>query len=115
MKQILLGIAITLMGGVNLYAQSSQDITPAKYKYSTRSVGQEAISGFFTTANPTAADINNLIQTKYDDGLFFVCGRQLVNKDNQNRLLEGTSIVDMGGEVGKVLCINGANSDFNDI
>lgn len=103
------------MGGVNLYAQSSQDITPAKYKYSTRSVGQEAISGFFTTANPTAADINNLIQTKYDDGLFFVCGRQLVNKDNQNRLLEGTSIVDMGGEVGKVLCINGANSDFNDI
>lgn len=115
MKQILLGIAITLMGGVNLYAQSSQDITPAKYKYSTRSVGQEAISGFFTTANPTAADINNLIQAKYDDGLFFVCGGQMGNTANQKRLLEGTSIVDMGGEVGKVLCINGANSDFNNI
>lgn len=115
MKQILLGIAITLMGGVNLYAQSSQDITPAKYKYSTRPVGQEAISGFFTTANPTAADINNLIQTKYDDGLFFVCGGQMGNTANQKRLLEGTSIVDMGGEVGKVLCINGANSDFNNI
>lgn len=115
MKQILLGIAITLMGGVNLYAQSSKDITPAKYKYSTRPVGQEAISGFITTANPKAADINNLIQTKYDDGLFFVCGGQMGNIANQKRLLEGTSIVDMGGEVGKVLCINGANSDFNDI
>lgn len=113
MKQILLGIAITLLGGVNLYAQSSQDITPAKYKYSTRSVGQETISGFFTAANPKAADINNLIQTKYDDGLFFVCGGQMGNTANQKRLLEGTSIVDMGGEVGKVLCINGANSDFN--
>lgn len=115
MKQILLGIAITLMGGVNLYAQSSQDITPAKYKYSTRSVGQEAISEFFTAANPKAADINNLIQTKYDNGLFFVCGGQMGNTANQKRLLEGTSIVDMGGEVGKVLCINGANSDFNNI
>ena len=115
MKQILLGIAITLMGGVNLYAQSSQDITPAKYKYSTRSVGQEDISGFFTKANPDAADINNLIQAKYDDGLFFVCGGQMGNTANQKRLLEGTSIVDMGGEVGKVLCINGANSDFNNI
>lgn len=115
MKQILLGIAITLLGGVNLYAQSSQDITPAKYKYSTRSVGQEAVDGFFTAANPKAADINNLIQTKYDDGLFFVCGGQMGNTANQKRLLEGTSIVDMGGEVGKVLCINGANSDFNNI
>lgn len=115
MKQILLGIAITLMGGVNLYAQNSQDITPAKYKYSTRSVGQEDISGFFTRANPNAADIDNLIRIKYDDGLFFVCGGQMGNTANQKRLLEGTSIVDMGGEVGKVLCINGANSDFNNI
>ena len=116
MKQILLGIAITLMGGVNLYAQSNEDITPfTKYDYSTRPVGQEAISGFFTAANPKAADINNLIQTKYDNGLFFVCGGQMGNEVNQSRLQEGTSIVDMGGEVGKVLCINGANSDFNDI
>lgn len=115
MKQILLGIAITLLGGVNLYAQNSQDITPAKYKYSTRPVGQETVDGFFTKANPDKADINNLIQTKYDDGLFFVCGGQMANTDNQKRLSESTSIVDMGGEVGKVLCINGANSDFNDI
>lgn len=115
MKQILLGIAITLMGGVNLYAQNSQDITPAKYKYSTRSVGLEDISGFFTRTNPNAVDIDNLIRIKYDDGLFFVCGAQMGNTANQKRLLEGTSIVDMGGEVGKVLCINGANSDFNNI
>lgn len=115
MKQILLGIAITLMGGVNLYAQSSQDITPAKYKYSTRPVGQETISGFFTAANPKADQIQDLINTQYKGGLFFVCGGQMGNEVNQSRLQEGTSIVDMGGEVGKVLCINGANSDFNNI
>ena len=115
MKQILLGIAITLMGGVNLYAQSNQDITPAKYKYSTRPVEQDTISGFFTLANPKADQIQDFINTKYRDGLFFVCGGQMGNEVNQSRLQEGTSIVDMGGEVGKVLCINGANSDFNDI
>lgn len=32
-----------------------------------------------------------------------------------DNLQAGISIVDMGGEVGKVLCINGANSNFNKI
>ena len=111
MKQILLGIAITLMGGVNLYAQSNEDITPfTKYDYSTRSVGKETIGGFFANANPNRDYLIN----NYNEGLFVVCGGQMGNTANQKRLLEGTSIVDMGGEIGKVLCINGANSDFND-
>ncbi len=32
---------------------------------------------------------------------------------NPTNIQKGTSIVDLGGEVGKVLCINGSNSDFN--
>lgn len=112
MKQILLGIAITLMGGVNLYAQSSKDITPfTKYDYSTRSVGQETIGGFFANANPN----RDYLISNYNEGLFVVCGGQMIKTPaNQKKLQDGTSIVDMGGEVGKVLCINGANSDFND-
>lgn len=35
------------------------------------------------------------------------------NTTNQINIQAGTSIVDLGGEVGKVLCINGRNSDFN--
>lgn len=112
MKQILLGIAITLLGGVNLYAQSNEDITPfTKYDYSTHSVGQYSIGGFFANSNP---DRDYLINN-YNEGLFVVCGGQMIKAPaNQKKLQDGTSIVDMGGEIGKVLCINGANSDFND-
>ena len=111
------------MGGVNLYAQSSQDITPAKYKYSTRSVGQEVVDGFCNGANislPNEKNNNNDQMTpllaKYKNGLFAINGGQMpdgTTNANSNNLQAGISIVDMGGEVGKVLCINGANSNFN--
>lgn len=119
MKQILLGIAITLMGGVNLYAQSSKDITPAKYKYSTRSVGQEAVDGFYAKANIDASNSNDQMTPllkKYNNGLFAINGGLMpdgTTNTNSNNLQAGISIVDMGGKVGKVLCINGANSNFN--
>lgn len=119
MKQILLGIAITLLGGVNLYAQSSQDITPAKYKYSTRSVGQEAVDGFYAKANIDASNSNDQMTPllkKYNNGLFAINGGLMpdgTTNTNSNNLQAGISIVDMGGKVGKVLCINGANSNFN--
>lgn len=116
MKQILLGIAITLMGGVTLYAQSSQDITPAKYKYSTRPVGQEVVDGFFKGANISANLIETFVKNHQNaDGIFAINGGQMLDgtNANSNNLQAGISIVDMGGEVGKVLCINGANSNFN--
>lgn len=123
MKQILLGIAITLLGGVNLYAQSSQDITPAKYKYSTRSVGQEVVDGFCHGGNISLPNKDNNyndqmtpLLKKYNNGLFAINGGQMpdgTTNTNSNNLQAGISIVDMGGEVGKVLCINGANSNFN--
>lgn len=117
MKQILLGIAITLMGGVNLYAQSSKDITPAKYKYSTRPVGQEVVDGFFSGGNIGADLIGTFVENHQNaDGIFAINGGQMPNgttSDKSDKLNAGISIVDMGGEVGKVLCINGVNSNFN--
>ena len=111
------------MGGVNLYAQSSQDITPAKYKYSTRSVGQEVVDGFCKGANISLPDEKNNyndqmtpLLKKYNNGLVAINGGQMpdgTTNTNSNNLQAGISIVDMGGEVGKVLCINGANSNFN--
>ena len=53
---------------------------------------------------------------KYNNGLFAINGGQMpdgTTNTNSNNLQAGISIVDMGGEVGKVLCINGANSNFN--
>lgn len=125
MKQILLGIAITLLGGVTLYAQNSQDITPAKYKYSTRPVGQEVVDGFCNGANISLPEEKNNyndqmtpLLAKYKNGLFAINGGQMpdgTTNAKSDNLQAGISIVDMGGEVGKVLCINGANSNFNKI
>lgn len=113
MKQILLGIAITLMGGVNLYAQSNEDITPfTKYDYSTRSVGKETIGGFYAGAHPNETTMTTFVKN-YNNGFFFICGGQMGNTTYQTNIQAGTSIVDLGGEVGKVLCINGSKSDFN--
>lgn len=113
MKQILLGIAITLLGGVNLYAQSSKDITPfTKYDYSTHSVGQDTIGAFYQGAHPDDATMKTFVKN-YNNGFFFICGGKMNNTTYQENLQAGTSIVDLGGEVGKVLCINGSNSDFN--
>ena len=113
MKQILLGIAITLMGGVNLYAQSNEDITPfTKYDYSTRSVGQDTIGAFYQGAHPDDATMKTFVKN-YNNGFFFICGGKMGVAPNPTNIQKGTSIVDLGGKVGKVLCINGSNSDFN--
>ncbi len=113
MKQILLGIAITLMGGVNLYAQSNEDITPfTKYDYSTRPVGKETIGWFYKGAHPDETTMKTFVKN-YNNGFFFICGGQMGNTTYQTNIQDGTSIVDLGGEVGKVLCINGSKSDFN--
>ena len=113
MKQILLGIAITLLGGVNLYAQSNQDETPfTKYDYSTRSVVEETIGGFYAGAHPNETTMTTFVKN-YNNGFFFICGGKMGVAPNPTNIQKGTSIVDLGGKVGKVLCINGSNSDFN--
>lgn len=115
MKHFLLTLA-TLLVASFVYAQSSdEDITPSKYKYANREVGQEVISQFFTGANiPSPSD--KLLEEKYDNGLFVVAGGQFGNSAQPyaKDLQAGVSIVDLGGEVGKVLCINGVNSKFNE-
>ena len=113
MKQILLSLAMIMTAG-GAFAQDV-DVTPSKYKYADKEVGQEAIDGFVTGSN-IAAPCDKLIEEKYNNGLFYVAGGQFGNtaQPYANDLQAGTSIVDLGGEVGKVLCINGKNSKFNE-
>lgn len=113
MKQILLSLAAMAAVGT-AYAQDI-DLTPSNYKYAERQVGQETIAKFFTGAN-IPAPCDAIVSENYNNGLFVVAGGQFAN-DKQpyaKDLQAGTSIVDLGGEVGKVLCINGANSKYND-
>lgn len=113
MKQILLSLAMVMTAG-SAFAQDV-DVTPSKYKYANKEVGIEVIDTFFTGSNVNAP-CDELIQKKYNNGLFVVAGGQFGNtaQPYAKDLQAGTSIVDLGGEVGKVLCINGVNSKFNE-
>lgn len=113
MKQILLSLAMMMAAG-SAYAQNV-DLTPSNYKYSERNVGQETIAKFFTGAN-IPAPCDAFVKDNYNNGLFAVAGGQFANQAQPyaKDLQAGTSIVDLGGEVGKVLCINGVNSKFNE-
>lgn len=113
MKQILLSLAM-IMTASGAFAQN-EDITPSKYKYADKEVGQELIDGIYTGAN-IPAPCDEIVKEKYNNGLFAVAGGQFANpaQPYAKDLQAGTSIVDLGGEVGKVLCINGKNSKFNE-
>ncbi len=116
MKHSLLTAAAIMMASV-AFAQEGTDFTPSQYKYGERtSVGQETIQKFYTGANPNAANLRNDVVEGFDNGFFFVAGGQFANpaQTYAQDLQSGTSVVDLGGEVGKVLCINGVNSKFND-
>lgn len=116
MKHSLLTVAAIMVASV-AFAQEGTDFTPSAYKYSDRTtVGQEKINIFYTGANPDVAKLRNDIVANYDNGCLFVAGGQFANtaQPHAKDLQEGTSVVDLGGEVGKVLCVNGKNSKFND-
>ena len=111
-KQLLSMVALLFVGSA--IAQEDVDLTPAKYKYADQPVGEYKIATFFTGAN-IAAPCDATIQEFYDNGLFIVAGGQFANpaQPYAQDLQAGTSIVDLGGEVGKVLCVNGVNSKYN--
>ncbi len=111
-KQLLSMAALFMMGSA--IAQENVDLTPSIYKYSNQPVGEYKIATFFTGAN-IPAPCDNVVQEYYDNGLFIVAGGQFANPAQSYAadLQAGTSVVDLGGEVGKVLCVNGVNSQYN--
>lgn len=113
MKKQLLSVAAFLFAG-SLFAQENVDVTPTKYKFANQPVGKLEISKFYTGAN-ISAPCDALIEELYNDGLLVVAGGQFANtaQPYATDLQNGVSIVDLGGEVGKVMCVNGVNSNYN--
>ena len=122
MKQVLLTMAAVMLAAGSAFAQEETDITPSMYKYGERTtVGQETIQRAFHGANANGVTVDSLRRAAVEEfeskgGFFFVSGGQFHNAANgyAANVQAGTSIVDLGGEVGKVLCINGQKSKFNE-
>lgn len=114
MKKLLLIVA-TAFVALSVNAQELEDITPAGYDFGSKEVGQLTIMEFLTGANQPAYFMQN--SDKYDEGLFFVCGGQFANPAQTYAadLQAGVSIVDLGGDAGKVWCVSGVNSTINDV
>lgn len=112
MKKNLVLLALQCMT-VCGFAQANEDVTPSAYKYASQPTGRIEVKRFFQGAN-IPVPCNALIDELYDNGLFVVHGGQFANPDQPyaKDLQAGLSIVDLGGEVGKVFCLNGYKSTF---
>ncbi len=114
MKRQLLSVAAFLFSG-SIFAQENVDLTPAYYKFANQPVGQYKIMNFFHKANPDMSPAQ-IVEENYNEGALIVAGGQFAGNPNvtyAQDLQAGTSIVDLGGEVGKVMCVNGVNSTYN--
>jgi hypothetical protein len=108
MKKFLLLSALAMLG-TSAFAEGDNVIT--KYDYNTiREINlyPTNFSGANISANLWTAS-NGSDYWSADNGLCVLSGN--LGKD---MVEPGLSLVDLGGEVGKVLCINGYNSNFND-
>ena len=117
MKIHLLSVAALLFAG-SIFAQEDVDITPAKYKFADQPVGEYKLAAFYGGANANnhngaAVAPTTIYEEHFNDGAVTIHGAIVGGFFEQ--LQAGTSIVDLGGEVGKVLCINGMNSNYNTV
>lgn len=117
-----------LLASFGLVATSAlalTDITPANYKFNNvNSISlHENVYGTSNFATPVWTTING--GAYFDDGLIVLCGnaakmgtngstpKKITDCAGGKAVLAGTAIVDLGGEVGKVMAISGANSKIN--
>lgn len=110
-KKILLFSAFFAMA---MAGMAQKDITPARYVFANQKVGTFTYDEALAGANP--ANAYDKAVDNFHDGYIVInngqFGAGLDAAPNAMYIQSGTSIVDMGGEVGKVLCIKGANSTF---
>lgn len=109
MKKTLLSLFFL---GSAAVAMAQVDITPSRYVFSSQPTGSYEIDFASTGANP-AANLAAAVDD-FNGGYIGINNGQMGGKDKPNALavINGTQIVDLGGEVGKVLCIKGQNSTY---
>ena len=112
-KTLLLSLAV--LGGLGMYAQ--KDITPANYKFTTAKtipwypgtiLDANILPGATLGEGGVWGDMN--FAEYYNEGLFVNASATQDTDELQNAFRSGWSLVDLGGEVGQVLCFAGKDS-----
>jgi hypothetical protein len=117
MKKFLLISAVALMG-TSAFALDEETIF--KYDYNTfteHNIPRSdlgSMAGLWGNANinvPVWSTVNGADQWNENTGLTVLSGNP--GNAGYDILTKGISIIDMGGEIGRVLCVNGNGSNFN--
>ena len=112
MKNFLLLATIAL--SANVMAQETlTDITPAAYDWANQPVGTKMVIKHYDTSWNTPFTFSyTLGGSEYlENG---GCISANATSDVQ-AIMDGTAVVDLGGDIGKVMCINGANSRAQEV
>lgn len=114
MKRRLLFSAAVLMMAAGAMAQT--DITPSRYKFANQQVGPYVFDYFHAGgSNPGAADLQ-VVRDGFPDGCFMFGGAKVTYTSMDvaatKALQAGINIVDLSGNVGKVLCFRGKDSNY---
>lgn len=112
----LLFSAAALLAVSNVNAQT--DITPERFVFSNQELGEYRIDYFYSGANPVVGWQMAIDQS--DNGFFVLAGAaaklgqsEEVPTSNMGQSIQKlTTIVDLGGEIGKVLCMKGQSSNY---
>ena len=112
MKKFLLLAALFATTGVMAQEESLTDITPKAYDWANQEVGTKMV------IKHCVSDWNTPYEFSYTlGGSEYLenggCISANATSDTQ-ALMDGTAVVDLGGSIGKVMCINGANSNAKD-
>lgn len=111
-KTLLLAIVAILFGTV-AYAQV--DITPARYLFADQPAGQYKADAVNAGANPPAGWTTPV--DNFNNGYFVLAGGPAVftspDAVQPAAIQQGINIVDLGGDVGKVLVMRGKTSKHN--
>lgn len=112
----LLFSAAALLAVSSVNAQT--DITPERFVFANQELGEYKIDYFYSGANPDKGWQMAIDQS--DNGFFVLAGAaaklgqsEEVPTSNMGQSIQKlTTIVDLGGEIGKVLCMKGQSSNY---
>lgn len=112
-KTLISFLAILLLGAT-AYAQT--DITPSRYIFSDIAEGPYSLDKQTQGGNPTSYDTD--VKAHWNDGFITIGNPNMSNSMDFSGSGQGDivnsyfQILNMGGEVGKVLCMKGSGSTF---
>ena len=113
MKKILLLAALAASMNVAAQEESLTDITPKAYDWANQEVGTKMVIKHYDTSWNTPFTFSyTLGGSEYLENGGCISANAT---DDVAAIMNGTAVVDLGDNIGKVMCINGANSKAQEV